>query len=133
MSSKGISREHKPIDESLRKLDLKEMGRRIRSRRLFFEMSREQLATKLGVTQQFIADIESGNKGVSIKRLYALCQILNVSADYILAGERLDEEDDKDLARAREKVMKILCNCDEKQLKGIEKIVAIYSDGTKMD
>ena len=133
MTDRNDSKDKKGIDETLRRLDMAEMGQRVRSRRIFLEMSREQLAAKLGVTQQFIADIESGNKGVSLKRLYALCQILNVSADYILAGERLDESDDKDLVRAREKVMEILCSCDTKQLKAIETIVSIYTDGTRMD
>ena len=44
----------------------------------------------------------------------------------------LDEEDDEDLNRAREKVMSILCKCDAKQLDGIEKIAAIYADGVKI-
>ena len=121
------------IDKStLRKLDLKEMGRRIRSKREYFGLSRENLAEALDVSPQFVADIEYGNKGVSIKRLYMLCQILKVSADYILAGERIDEKDDEDLMRAREKVMTVLCDCDAKQLEGIEKIAYIYADGMRL-
>ena len=116
----------------LRNLDLKEMGRRIRSRREYFGLSRENLAEALDVSPQFVADIEYGNKGVSIKRLYMLCQILKVSADYILAGERIDEKDDEDLMRAREKVMTVLCDCDAKQLEGIEKIAYIYADGMRL-
>ena len=61
-----------------------------------------------------------------------LCQILKVSADYILAGERIDEKDDEDLMRAREKVMTVLCDCDAKQLEGIEKIAYIYADGMRL-
>ncbi|MEE0516961.1 MAG: helix-turn-helix transcriptional regulator, partial [Anaerovoracaceae bacterium] len=67
----------------LRTLDQREMGRRVRSRREAKNLSREQLAEKLGVSPQFVADIEYGNKGVSIKRLYLLCQVLDVTADYI--------------------------------------------------
>ena len=120
------------MSKKLRQLDLHEMGKRIRKRRESMDMNRESLAELLEVSPQFIADIEYGNKGISIKRLYMLCQVLNVSADYVLAGERQDEEDDQDLRRAREKVMGILCKCDAKQLDGIEKIAAIYADGVKM-
>ena len=95
-------------------------------------MNRETLAEQLEVSPQFIADIEYGNKGISIKRLYILCQVLQVSADYVLAGERENEEDNEDLMRAREKVMGILCKCDARQLDGIEKIASIYADGVKM-
>lgn len=121
------------IDKSkIRKLDLKEMGRRIRSKREYLELSRENLAEALEVSPQFIADIEYGNKGVSIKRLYMLSQILQVSADYILAGEREHEGEDEELGRAREKVMGILCDCDARQLEGIEKIAYIYADGVRL-
>ncbi|MBQ4649127.1 MAG: helix-turn-helix transcriptional regulator [Firmicutes bacterium] len=123
----------KCIDPSLRALDMKEMGRRIKERRVVLEISREKLGNRLGVTQQFIADIEYGKKGMSLQKLYAMCQILGVTADYILAGERLDENDEEDLMRAREKVMDILCRCDADQLRGIGKIAQIYSEGIRMD
>ena len=119
------------MEERLRELDLKEMGSRIRVRREQLRISREKLAEALEVSTQFIADIEYGNKGVSIRRLYMLSQVLHVSADYILAGERKGEEDDAELFRAREKVMGILCSCDAKELEGIEKIAYIYADGMR--
>ena len=118
--------------EKLRQLDFHEMGKRIRERSEFLNMNRETLSEKLGVSPQFRADIEYGNKGVSLRKLYLLCQALGVSADYILAGERFDDDDDEDLSRAREKVMSILCKCDAKQLDGIEKIATIYAEGVKM-
>ena len=99
------------MSEKLRQLDFHEMGKRIRERRESLNMNRETLAEQLEVSPQFIADIEYGNKGISIKRLYILCQVLQVSADYVLAGERENEEDNEDLMRAREKVMGILCKC----------------------
>ena len=76
----------KDSGQQLRTLDQKEMGRRVRNRREAMNMSREDLAEKLGVSTQFVADIEYGNKGVSIRKLYLLCQILDVTADYVLAG-----------------------------------------------
>lgn len=118
--------------EQIRKLDLREMGKRIRDRRQTLGISRENLAEMLEVSPQFIADIEYGNKGLSLKRFYLLCQVLDVSADYILAGERQAESEDEELKRAREKVMGLLCRCDARQLDGIEKIVSIYADGVKM-
>ena len=45
-------------DTGLRTLDQREMGRRVRSRREAKNLSREQLAEKLGVSPQFVADIE---------------------------------------------------------------------------
>ena len=120
------------MTESLRHLDSKEMGRRVRSRREEKGMSRESLAEKLGVTGQFIADIENGNKGISIKKLYLLCQILDAPADYILAGGFGPEEECAEASMAREEIMSFLQKCDANQLESIGKIAKIYADGVKM-
>ena len=70
-----------------RELNKKEMGARIRARREALNMSRSELGKLLSVTGKFIADIEYGDKGVSLKNLYRLKQVLGVSADYILEGD----------------------------------------------
>ena len=113
--------------ENYRELDLAEMGRRIRSRREALGLSRENLADKLKVSGQFIADIEYGHKGMSIKKLYTMCQILDVTADYILAGGLLPEERDGETSRACEEIMSTLQGCSAGQLKSIGKIAQIYA------
>lgn len=118
--------------EKLRYLDQREMGRRIRSRREYIGLSREKLAEKLDVSAQFIADIEYGNKGISIKKLYLLCQILDVTADYVLAGGMLPEERDGETSRACEEIMAILQKCDARQLRGIGEIAKIFADEVRM-
>ena len=45
-------------------------------KRQLLGLSREELAEQLGVTAKFIGDIEYGEKGVSMKNLYRLKQIL---------------------------------------------------------
>lgn len=67
-------------------LDLVEMGERIRKRRKLLGMTREQLAEALDVSSKFIADIECGSKGLSLKRFCKLAQILGISTDYLLTG-----------------------------------------------
>ena len=116
-------------DTGLRTLDQREMGRRVRSRREAKNLSREQLAEKLGVSPQFVADIEYGNKGISIKRLYLLCQVLDVTADYILAGNVYSRDEDKEAIKVCEEIMGLLQRCDKRQLKGIREIAEIYADG----
>lgn len=53
----------------LKEIELKEMGLRIRAQREGMHMTRVQLADKLGVSSKFIADIEYGDKGVSIQKI----------------------------------------------------------------
>ncbi len=118
--------------EQLRTLDHKEMGKRIRKRREAKGLSRENLAERLSVSPQFIADIEYGNKGISIKRLYWLCQILDVTSDYILAGNVYSQDEDEDAVKVCEEIMGLLQRCDARQLEGIRGIAEIYADSMRI-
>ena len=123
----------KNIDtREFRALDQKEMGKRVRSRRESLGLSREKLSEYLDVSPQFIADIEYGNKGISIKRFYLLCQVLDVTADYMLAGNVYSNETDRESMLVCEEIMTLLQRCDTKQLKGIREIAEIYADGVRM-
>ena len=124
-----MSKENK--ETNLRTLDQKEMGRRVRNRREAKNLSREELAESLGVSPQFVADIEYGNKGVSIKRLYLMCQVLDVTADYLLAGNIYSRDEDEEAIKVREEIMGLLQKCDAKQLQGIREIAEIYADGVR--
>ena len=66
-----------------KELNKSAIGARIRKRRELLGLSREELAEQLGVTAKFIGDIEYGEKGVSMKNLYRLKQILGVGADFL--------------------------------------------------
>ena len=123
----------KNIDtREFRALDQKEMGKRVRSRRESLGLSREKLSEYLDVSPQFIADIEYGNKGISIKRFYLLCQVLDVTADYLLAGNVYSNETDRESMLVCEEIMTLLQRCDTKQLKGIREIAETYADGVRM-
>lgn len=70
---------------TLKEFDRIGMGERIRLSREKAHLSREQLAEYLDITPKFLADIECGNRGLSMP--FALfIQILNVSADYLIFG-----------------------------------------------
>lgn len=71
----------------MKTIDSKSMGERIRHRREELNISREQLAELLDVSPKFIADIECGIRGVSLKRLVLLSTNLLISTDYILFGD----------------------------------------------
>lgn len=120
---------HEP---ELRELDQVEMGRRVRSRREFLNLTREELAGRLGVSSKFIADIEYGEKGISIKRLYLLSQILNTSTDYILAGKKENFSEEAEKARLKESILEPLSQCTAEQLRCMEKIAQFYVEGLKV-
>ena len=118
-------------DLNLKEIDLKRMGRRIRNQREAIHMTRAQLAAKLGVSGKFVADIEYGDKGVSIQTLYRLTQILTLSADYILAGDKsvVGDAADPEIERIKENIMGPLSACSLEQLKCMEQISRYYVEG----
>ena len=59
--------------------------------------TREKFAEKLDVSVSYLAELERGRTGISVKMLIKVCNVLGLSADYVLFGterpkdkERLD-------------------------------------------
>lgn len=55
------------------------------------KMTREELAEKAGISVTFYANIESGNRMMSIPTLYKLADALGVTTDSLLYEESYDE------------------------------------------
>ena len=72
--------------------NLKAIGKRIQNRRKQQGYTQEQLADMMNVSIQMVSNLERGNKAIRIDNLINLCQILDISSDYILTGkETLDD------------------------------------------
>ena len=65
---------------------LKEMGQRIMVRRKSLRMTQEELADKLGVSAQMISNLELGKKAIRPENLAKVCEVLSLSADFVLTG-----------------------------------------------
>lgn len=119
---------HQEIE--LKEISLKHMGRRIRAQREAIHMTRFELASNLGVSSKFVADIEYGDKGMSIQTLYRLTQVLNISADYILGGDSaVGDPEDSEMERIKENIMGPLSACSVDQLKCMEQISRYFVEG----
>lgn len=68
-------------------MDYAAMGNRIRQRRRWLDMTQEQLAEAAGVSTSFVGHIERGIRIPSVETLWTICKALNISMDYIVAGE----------------------------------------------
>src|ERR1700744_3076466 len=62
------------------------IGRRIRRRRLFMQMTQGALAHALGVTFQQVQKYEKGANRVPAERLMQICRQLEVTPDYFTQG-----------------------------------------------
>ena len=65
---------------------LKEMGQRIMVRRKSLHMTQEELSEKLGVSTQMISNLELGKKAIRPENLAKVCEVLELSADFVLSG-----------------------------------------------
>ena len=65
---------------------------RIRNAREKLGYTRETFAEKLDVSVSYLAEVERGRTGISIKMLMKICDVLGLSADYILFGDNRDED-----------------------------------------
>ena len=63
-----------------------EIGARIKTARENAGFTQEKLANIIGVSTQFISDVERGVSGPSVFTIISICRILHVSSDYILMG-----------------------------------------------
>lgn len=96
---------------------------RIRKAREDMGYTREKFAEKLDVSVSYLAELERGRTGISVKMLVKVCNVLGLSADYVLFGkERTEDELRLDAIR----------RIDEKYLplldKVIEELLSLDSD-----
>ena len=68
------------------------MYMRIRKAREDLGYTREKFAEKLDVSVSYLAELERGRTGISVKMLVKVCNVLGLSADYVLFGN--DRQDD---------------------------------------
>lgn len=57
--------------------------------------TRERFAEKLDVSVSYLAELERGRTGISVKMLVKVCQLLGLSADYVLFGTTRDTDTDR--------------------------------------
>ncbi len=69
--------------EELRRI----LADRVRYRRKELGMTQVQLATELGVTQPYVAEIESGRTGLHSDRIAVLATILRTTPSWLISSE----------------------------------------------
>lgn len=68
------------------------IGKRIRDIREFQKLSRERLAEYANISTQFLSDIETGKKGMTVSTAKKICTALHVSSDSIIFGTENESE-----------------------------------------
>ena len=101
----------------MQELNFEQIGKNIRYSRLKQGLTQEYLASKIGVNVSHISNIENNRVKVSLTALVAICNVLNLTVDYILkqeytATDAIDHEILKELSSCpsdkKEKILKII-------------------------
>lgn len=63
------------------------IGKRIKNIRESMKMTKEDFAKAIGISGQYLGIVERGGSCLSVEKLKSLCDLTNLSADYILFGK----------------------------------------------
>lgn len=91
------------------------MYMRIRKAREDLGYTREKFAEKLDVSVSYLAELERGRTGISVKMLIKVCKVLGLSADYVLFGNERPEDSNR---------LDAIHRIDEKYLPLLDKVIA---------
>ena len=64
-------------------MDLSLLGERIKLARTGKGLTLEKLSEKIGISRNFLWEIEDGRKAPALPTFYNICDALNVSADFL--------------------------------------------------
>lgn len=98
-------------------LNFEEIGKILRASRIEHHYTQEYVADQIDVNVSHISNIENNRVKVSLTTLVAICNVLNLTVDYVLkseytASDSIDREILKELASCspekKEKILKII-------------------------
>lgn len=96
-----------------------EMGKRISLRRKELNMSQNQLAEKLNISNNHISSIENGREKMSLDLFTKICNELQVTPDYLLLGSMHAND-------ISQNIVDSLRLCRISDLEIIESIIQLY-------
>ena len=100
------------------KYDTAAIGFRIKKTRENLGYTQEYISNQIDVNTQHVSDIERGVAGISVAKLIKLCDILNITSDYILYG--------KDIAHAGSSLYELINKLSEKEKQFMETTIELY-------
>lgn len=100
------------------------LGKRIREERRKQDLTQEQLAEGVNITQPHIGQLERGESGISIDTLISISNRLGVTVDYLLS-DYLEHEDEY----LRQTWLRLTKNRSGKEQEMIINVVRAIVDG----
>lgn len=108
-------------------MDLSLLGERIKKARIEKRYTLEKLSEEIGISRNFLWEIEAGRKAPAIQTLYNISKTLNLSVDYVFdlsqKSKWLHSEAEDILTT---EIYRILNKMDSKEIKIIYKLLETY-------
>ena len=98
--------------------DLQLIGARLQAARKAKGYTQDYVSARADITEKFLSQIERGKAGLSVQTLIALCDILEITPNYVLLP---------DAARVLEEpIGPLLKGMSQRQLQDVEEMVRIF-------
>lgn len=78
-------------------MDYKAMGKRLKIERCNLNLTQEQLAEEVGLSPDYIGQIERGERNISLDKLILIVNKLGVTVDYVLQDSFTLQKDEYDV------------------------------------
>ena len=102
--------------------NLQIIGQRIKHYRKIKSMTQKELATELGVASSYIANIEQGQKGISLDKLVDFCNYFNIGLSDLLPVETGNDTQTKEAII--EETVDLLRKLETTQIKMVKTMIA---------
>lgn len=102
-----------------------EFGLRLKIERSKRELTRKALAIKANISQDYIAQLERGNKNPSLRTLMRILNVLDISSDSLLFG--LNTYNDNETENIANKIYAFLSNRTTAEAKNLYEIIKFLS------
>ena len=101
------------------------VGERIREKRLLLGLTQDELSERIDRVCKYCADIERGSCEMSIETMLSLCNVLNMSLDYLIYGETTEEEKHIQTCEV-DAIMDMLNHCTERKRYYAMQLLKLY-------
>ena len=98
---------------------LKEIGKRIRTEREKYSLSRERFSEFVNISPRYLSGIELGRKQMSLDTAIAVARSLHIKLDYLVLG-------DSEPAGDAEPISELLRKCSQRELSMAFDVLKIF-------
>lgn len=116
------------MEKSMKEIDNKAIGQRIREERENLNLSRGDFSEIIGLSEYYVGQLERGERQMSLPVLYKVANCLHISLDYLFHGKSVDklnivQDASKIYKTTYEEINSLLNKCSFKELELIKKII----------